>query len=336
MGDALDAIREAARRTSARIVLSEGEDRRIAEGAVRAKRDGLAHPLLVGDYATVTARLREAGGDPADFAIVDPARNPKRAAHAEAFHALRRHKGVAEAAAHAAVADPLTLAALLVREGEADGTIGGAVATTSDTVRAALQLIGRAADVTTVSSFFLMILDGAHHPRRGAFVFADCGLVVEPSQDELVQIALSSATSFEALTGETARVAMLSFSTMGSARHHRVDHVRSAVAAVKAACPGLVVDGEFQFDAAFVPAICEKKAPKSGVQGDANVFVFPNLEAGNISYKIAQRIGGAIAIGPVLQGLAKPANDLSRGCSVDDVVDMIAVTGAQVAGLRAR
>ncbi|MCP4329637.1 MAG: phosphate acetyltransferase [Alphaproteobacteria bacterium] len=327
----LEDILAAARAAPKRIVLAEGEDPRIAEGAVRAVQDGIAHPVLIGRPSVVGDRLSAIGANPADFEIVDPAAAPAVENYAAAYHALRRHKGVDIDAAREAVRNPLVFANLMVREGDADGSIGGAVATTSETVRAALQIIGRAPGVTTVSSFFLMILCEDHHPKKGVLVFADCGLIVEPTVEELAQIAISSAHSFDALVRQTPRVAMLSFSTGGSAQHDRVSRVVDATAIVKSTRPDLIVDGEIQFDAAFVHAVGAAKAPNSTLKGDANVMVFPTLDAANIGYKIAQRIGGAQAIGPILQGLTHPANDLSRGCSVEDVYHLIAVTGVQAA-----
>lgn len=329
----MDRILETARKKPARIVLPEGEDPRIVSGALRALRDGIAQPVLIGPRASVDAQVKEAGGNAGEIEIIDPATHDKTGHYEHAYHKLREHKGLSLENAKRAVADPLVFAALMVREGDAQGTIGGAVATTAATVRAALQVIGRGPGVSTVSSFFLMLMNQEHHPKQGAIIFADCGLIVEPSSEELAQIALSSAESFKALLGEDARVAFLSFSTMGSARHKRVEHVAEAVSLARAQNADLVMDGEFQFDSAFVPAVAASKAKDSAIQGDANVFVFPSLEAGNIGYKIAQRIGGAGAIGPILQGLNRPANDLSRGCSADDVYNLIAVTGAQAASL---
>ncbi len=323
----MEKILQAAKETPRRIVLSEGEDPRIQEGARRAAREGLARVTLLGEAATIGEALSDQDG----VEIIDPATSPRIAAYAERYHELRRHKGVDLAKATATMAQPLAFAAMMVREGDADGTIGGAVATTADTVRAALQIIGPAPGVKTVSSFFLMMLTAAHHPKQGALVFADCGLVVEPSVTELADIAIASAESYRQLVQAEPRVALLSFSTQGSARHERVERVQEAVRRAHALRPELTLDGELQFDAAFVPAVGAAKAPRSPIGGEANVFVFPTLEAANIGYKIAQRIGGALAIGPVLQGLAKPANDLSRGCSADDVYHMIAVTALQAA-----
>ncbi|MFQ5567433.1 MAG: phosphate acetyltransferase [Paracoccaceae bacterium] len=330
---ALDDLVDAARAVPQRIVLAEGEDARIVAGAVRAARDGVARITLIGRPGRVRALLADQGADPGDFPVVDPVETPLAEPFADEYHALRRHKGVDAEAAREAVTDPLVFAALMVRLGHADGTVAGAVATTAATVRSALQIIGHAPGTTMVSSFFLMLLDAPHHPKQGVLVFADCGLVVEPDAGELAAIALASAQSFADLTGSIPRVAMLSFSTHGSARHDRVTKVIEATALARAARPGLLIDGDLQFDSAFVPAINAAKAPGSPIAGDANVFVFPSLEAANIGYKIAERIGGVKAVGPILQGLAHPANDLSRGCSADDVYHLIAVTGAQAAAL---
>ncbi len=325
----LDRILEAAKAAPRHIVLAEGEDSRVVEAALRAVRAGIAAITLVGNRKTVEERLAESGAGTEEIRVEDPASSALTPRLAAAYHALRRSKGVDEAAAAAAVRTPLVFAAMMVREDEADGTVGGAVATTADTVRAALQTIGRAPGVGLVSSFFLMMLCASHHVKKGAFVFADCGLVVDPDAAGLADIAVSSARSFEALAGKPAKVAMLSFSTAGSAAHERVSKVVEATRLAQETAPGLVIDGELQFDTAFVEAVSAAKAPRSALNGEANVFVFPNLDAANIGYKIAQRIGGATAIGPILQGLAKPANDLSRGCNADDVFHMIAVTVVQ-------
>ena len=327
----LDHILQAARSAPRHIVLAEGEDPRVVQAAVRAAREGIAGITLIGSREIVEERLAAAGATPGEIQIQDPASSPLAPRLADAYHALRKGKGVDAAAAADAIRSPLVFAAMMVREGHADGTVGGAVATTADTVRAALQTIGRAPGVGLVSSFFLMMLCEPHHVKKGAFVFADCGLVVDPDAAGLADIAVMSARSYEALAGKPAKVAMLSFSTAGSASHERVSKVVEATRLAHAAAPGLAIDGELQFDSAFVEAVSAAKAPHSALHGEANVFVFPNLDAANIGYKIAQRIGGATAIGPILQGLAKPANDLSRGCNADDVFHMIAVTVVQAA-----
>lgn len=326
----LESIMDKAHGLEQRVVLSEGSDPRIVEGAVRAFKENLAQPVLLGKAQAIEPLLKRFGGSSEAIEIVDPVSSPLTTDYAAAYHALRAHKGVgADMALEAVTNNPLVFAAMMVREAQADATIGGAVHTTGDTVRAALQIIGKAKGVSTVSSFFLMFLEQEHHGEPRVIVFADCALIVQPSMEELAQIAVSSAQSFEALSGETAKVAMLSFSTAGSAQHALVTQVRQATARARELAPTLTIDGEFQFDAAFVPDIAARKAPESTLTGDANIMVFPDLAAGNIGYKIAQRIGGAIAIGPVLQGLAKPANDLSRGCNADDVYKLIAVTAVQ-------
>ena len=324
---ALAEIFATSRAAQPHIVLAEGEDPRVVEAALRAGKDALARITLLGDGERI-AML--AGADGAGLMVIDPTGSDRLDAYTAAYQELRAHKGVDAEAARRVMSGTLGFAAMMVRQGDADGTIAGAVATTADTVRMALQVIGRAPGIDTVSSCFLMLLQ----PDERPVVFADCGLVVEPSEEELASIALASAGSFRALTGGEPRVAFLSFSTRGSAQSASVERSRGALERVRAADPGLIVDGELQFDSATVPEIARRKAPDSPLAGDANVFIFPSLDAGNIGYKIAQRIGGATALGPVLQGLAHPANDLSRGCSADDIFQMIAVTGAQAVASR--
>jgi len=325
----LKALRDKAAAQGKRVVLSEGDDPRVLRAADYANKAGLARVSVVGDTAKVEALATSLGLDRPK--VHDPKNSELTAKLTDLLVELRSHKGMTEGKAATAVLDRLVFAALLVRAGHADGTVGGAVATTSDTVRAALQIIGKAKSEPLVSSFFLMVLPETDTSERGALVFSDCGLVVDPSAEELAAIAAQAARSSRALTASEPKVAMLSFSTKGSARHPAVTKVAEATALVQAAQPDLAVDGELQFDAAFVPNVGETKAPGSTTAGQANIMIFPDLNAGNIGYKIAQRLGGCQAIGPVLQGLAKPANDLSRGCTTEDIINMIAVTVAQAA-----
>jgi phosphate acetyltransferase len=327
----LGDLRDRAAARPAHIVMSEGTDPRIIEGSVAAIKAGIARITLVGNADEAAAGLVAAGApnNPA-IRIEDPERSALTEEVARTLLELRRHKGMTPEQADQQAREPLIFAAMMVRLGHADGTVGGAVATTSDTVRAALQVIGKAKDAPLVSSFFLMALPENHPSGRSAMIFSDCGLVIDPSSEELASIAAASAASCRQLLGVEPKIAMLSFSTMGSARHDKVTKVTDALSLLKAAHPNLSADGELQFDAAFVPSVAASKAKGSEVAGQANVMVFPNLDAGNIGYKIAQRVGGCEAIGPVLQGLAKPANDLSRGCVAEDVTNMIAVTALQV------
>jgi phosphate acetyltransferase len=323
-------LRDRAAARPAHIVMSEGSDPRIIAGALSAVSHGIARITLVGNHDEISAGLVAAGAqnNPV-LSIEDPRKSAFTTAAAERFYELRKHKGVSEEQAQAQARDPLVFAAMMVREGRADGTVGGAVHTTSDTLRAALQVIGKASDAQMVSSFFLMALPEGHASGREAMIFSDCGLVIDPTADELAAIAAASATSCRQLLEVEPAVALLSFSTKGSARHQKVTKVTEALALLKQNHPDLKADGELQFDAAFVPEVAASKAPGSDLAGAANVMIFPNLDAGNIGYKIAQRIGGCEAVGPVLQGLAKPANDLSRGCVAEDVTNMIAVTTLQ-------
>jgi len=304
------------------IALGEAEDERIVQGALGAIELGIADIILVGNSVRINDRLSNFPTAPdGTLDILDPTDAAVTGKLAKLFFDKRKHRGVSEQDAHTAVQDPLLFATLLVEAGHAHGAVNGAVYTTPDVVRAAIQVIGTHQDASMISSCFLMYL-----PDGRAMVYSDCGLVIDPSEQELVQIALASAGSSTQLLGQVPKIAMLSFSTKGSARHYKVTKVATATQILNTQYPHLNVDGELQFDAAIVPEIGKRKAPESTVAGDANVMIFPNLDAGNIAYKITERLGGATALGPILQGLAKPANDLSRGCSASDVTDMIAVT----------
>lgn len=330
---ALDDLLDRAKADPRHIVLAEGEDPRIIEGAASAHDAGFARITLIGGAERIQAELLARGFEDLPIAIVDPATSPLLDPLAAELYALRRHKGMDAAKAKETAANPLYFAALMVRIGHADGCIGGAVATTAETVRAAIQVIGIDPRYRLVSSYFLMMFCEPHHDDLDdALIFADCALVVEPDEEELKEIAIATADSAKALLGIEPRIAMLSFSTSGSARHSRVDKVVAATMRARIARPDLAIEGDVQLDASLVPDISRRKVKDSTVHGRANVLIFPNLESGNIGYKIAERLGKAIAIGPILQGLAHPANDLSRGCSATDVFRLIAITAIQAQG----
>ena len=326
---ALNQILENARRAPKRIVLCEADDARVLQAAAKAAKAGIARVILVGAADTANRTAQQTDTDLSALTVIDPATSPLTDTLAGALFALRGKKGMTAEQAAAAIREPLCFANMLVREGHADGSVAGAVNTTADVVRSAIQLLGLAPGTRLVSSFFLMMLCQPFHNYKGGMIFSDCGLVIDPNAEELSQIALAAANSAEVLLGEEARIAMLSFSTNGSAHHSHVDKVRSAAHIVQQQRPELAIDEDVQLDAAIVADIAERKLPDSRVKGKANVLVFPTLEAGNIGYKLAERIGGAEAIGPLLQGLNKPANDLSRGCSIDDIYHVIAVTTVQ-------
>ena len=329
----LETIIKKAKVTQRRIVLSEGEDPRVVEAAVRAKKTLLAEPILLGKHDNITPLITKFGGDPKSFQIINPIEVSYLDNYASDYSVLRKNRIISVKDARLKVLEPLNFAAMMVRKKDADGTIGGAVATTSETVSAAMKIIGKAEGVNTVSSFFLIILDKPFHPKNEAIIFSDCGLIIEPTVGQLTEIAKSSVLSYKVLIGGEPKVAMLSFSTRGSASHKRVRLVTEATTMLKTMLPNTKIDGELQFDSAFVPSVSLRKSTGSPLGGEANIMIFPNLDAANIGYKIAERLGGARAIGPILQGLARPANDLSRGCSVDDIYDLMAVTSVQAGEL---
>lgn len=311
------------------IMLSEGDDERVQAAAAAACTDKLARITLLGDPAGILPALAALGARDGAISVIDPRHAPDVPELADSLHRLRAHKGVTASQARTLVIDPVLQAALRVRLGQADGTIGGAVTPTADVVRAALQIIGPAAGISTVSSSFLMQSPSAEQQLRQGTIFSDCGLVVAPDAGELADIAMAAASTCRALLGEAPRIALLSFSTAGSAEHPRLNVVRTALAILRERDQTLEVDGEMQFDAALDAEVRARKAPHSRLSGAPNVYIFPDLASGNIGYKIAQRLGGLDAFGPILQGLALPANDLSRGCSIADIIAVIAITAVQ-------
>jgi phosphate acetyltransferase len=318
-------LHDRARALRRRIALPEGEDERTVRAAAWLAAHEIVRPTLIGRAERIREVAAAGGHDlPPSVALVDPARSEARSAYAQLLFQRRKHKGLTYEQAMATAGESLYFGDLMVAAGDADGCVAGAVHASPDVVRAAIQVLGVAEGSALVSSFFLMVL-----PDGRPWTFADCAVNPRPTAEQLASIGLDAARNHRFLTGEAPHVAFLSFSTKGSAEHEEVDRVREAVRLARAAQPDLPIDGELQFDAAFDAAVGERKAPGSPVAGRANVFVFPDLNAGNIGYKITQRVGGAEAFGPILQGLRLPANDLSRGADWEDIANVAAITAIQ-------
>lgn len=326
----IEILKERAKANIKTIVLPETEDKRTLEAADKILKQGIARLILIGNEEEVKKSAAESGFDISGAKIVDPATNEKTAAYIDKLVELRQKKGMTpEQAKEILLNQYLYYGVMMVKMGDADGMVSGACHSTADTLRPCLQILKTAPGTKLVSAFFLIVVPDCEYGANGAFIFGDSGLVQDPNPEELAAIAKSSAESFRLLVQEEPIVAMLSHSTKGSAKHPLVDKVLEATRIAKENYPELKLDGEFQLDAAIVPSVGASKAPGSDVAGKANVLIFPNLDAGNIGYKLAQRLAKAEAYGPITQGIAAPVNDLSRGCSADDIVGVVAVTSVQ-------
>ena len=326
----MNGIIARAKANKQRIVLPEGTEERTLRAADRLIRDEVAHIILLGNPAEIQSLAGQYGLlHIANATIIDPLNHGKKADYIQLLVELRKSKGMTEEQAAPLVEDPLYLACLMIKNGDADGEIAGAQNTTGNVLRPALQIIKTLPGISVVSGAFLMFTQTPEYGENGILVFADCAVMPNPTAKELAEIAVTTAKTTRALVGVEPRVAMLSFSTKGSAQHELIDKVVEATRLAKEMAPDLQIDGELQADAALVPFVGKSKAPGSSVAGNANVLVFPNLECGNISYKLVQRLGNAEAVGPVLQGMAAPVNDLSRGCSIEDIYNMVAICANQ-------
>lgn len=327
----IDQILQNARKLNKRIVLPEGTEPRTLRAAEIVLNENIARIILLGNTEEIKAKARELSVDISGATLVDPASDPNRGRYAEIMAEMRRSKGLTRDEALKLLDDPLYFGTLMIKAGDADGEIAGAINSTGDVLRPAFQYIKTLPGVSVVSGAFLMFVNNSAYGHEGILVFADCAVMPDPDEKQLAEIAVTTARTAKAIVGLEPRVAMLSFSTKGSAKHEMVDKVVNATRIAREMAPDLMIEGELQVDAALVDEVARLKAPGSDVAGKANVLVFPTLESGNIGYKLVQRLANAEAIGPVLQGMAAPINDLSRGCSVNDIVTMVAITANQAA-----
>ena len=327
---ALEKIKAKAKQKGKHIVLAEGTEPRTVQASARIVREGIAKVTLVGSVEEIQKVAAQTGTDLTGVSIVDPSSSEKTAGYAQLLYDLRKSKGMTPEEAHKLVStNTLYFGAVMVKSGDADGMVAGAINSTGNVLRPALQIIKTAPGISVVSSCFIMEVPDKKYGDDGVMVFADCAVIPNPTADELAAIAIASARTGKELVDLDPKVAMLSFSTKGSAKHDLVTKVQEATQKAHELDPDLPLDGELQADAALVESVGQLKSPDSAVAGKANVLVFPDLQAGNIGYKLVQRLAGAVAVGPIVQGLAKPVNDLSRGCSVDDIVSVVAITAVK-------
>lgn len=327
----MDNIIQKAKVNKKKIVLPEGTEPRTLKAAEIVLKEGIADLVLLGKEEEIREKAK--GLDISKAEIVDPEKSPNLERYAKEYYELRKNKGMTEEEAERLMRDPMYYGCMMVKLGDVDGMVSGAIHATADVFRPAFQIIKTAPNVKVVSSAFIMEVPECKYGSDGVFIFADCAINPNPTAEELAAIAIASAHTAKVLAGIEPKVAMLSFSTKGSANHELVDKVKRATEIAKELAPDLLIDGELQVDAAIVKEVGELKAPGSPVAGQANVLIFPDLQAGNIGYKLVQRLAKANAIGPISQGLAKPVNDLSRGCSVEDIVNVIAITSVQAQGI---
>lgn len=328
----IETLKEKAKKDIKTIVLPEATDVRVLEAADKIGKESFAKVILVGNEDEVIKKAKENNLDISKAKIVDPEKSENKEKYIETFYELRKAKGMTEEEARNKMKDPVYFGMMMVKCEDADGLVSGAAHSTADTLRPALQILKTAPGTKLVSAFFLMVVPDCEYGENGVFIFADSGLNENPDSDKLSEIAISSAKSFKQLVGKEPKIGMLSYSTYGSAKSELTEKVIEATKLLKEKAPDLKADGELQLDAAIVPEVGRSKAPGSEVAGECNTLVFPDLNSGNIGYKLVQRLGKAEAYGPLCQGIAKPVNDLSRGCSSDDIVGVVAITSVQAQG----
>ena len=327
----IDDIKNRAKKSIKTIILTESEDVRVLEAASKVTKEGFAKVILIGNQDETNKLASDNNIDIAGIQIIDPVTSDKYDEYVERFYELRKAKGITIEDAKKIIKDNMYFGTMMVKSGDADGLVSGACHSTANTLRPALQILKTAPGTKLVSAFFLMNVPDCKYGEDGIFVFGDCGLVENPNPDELSEIAISSSKSFKQLTNKEPKVAMLSYSTYGSAHSELTEKVVEATKLLKEKMPDLICDGELQLDAAIIPEISASKAKGSPIDGKANTLIFPSLDAGNIGYKLVQRLAKAEAYGPLCQGIARPVNDLSRGCSSEDIVGVVAITAVQAA-----